>query len=139
VGAGSAAYSPTPSALHTFQALRPINLNQAFKDITMTHTTKTAARASLSQLQGLATQGVERALAARMTELNAEQVQAVGGGYVPAAPLLVRTPVIRGQLINGKINPEILKQIQGMSINQSVVTSGLNAGNVAQQGVLIGW
>ena len=34
----------------------------------MTQTTKTAARASLSQLQGLATQGVERALAAPVDE-----------------------------------------------------------------------
>ena len=35
-----------------------------------TKTSKTAARASLTQLQGLAAQGVARALAARMTELN---------------------------------------------------------------------
>jgi hypothetical protein len=133
-----AAYSPNPSALHTFQALRPITLNQPFKDISMNKTTKTAARANLSQLQGLATQGVERALAARMTELNAEQVQAVSGGATPAMPVLPRLPVIRGPIINGIINPEILRQMQGMSINQSVATPGLNAGNVAQQGILIG-
>jgi len=95
----------------------------------MNKTTKTAARASLSQLQGLATQGVERALAARMTELNAEQVQAVSGGAT--------FTLVRGPIINGILNPEILKQIQTAGINQTAVNPGLNTG-VATKGILIG-
>jgi hypothetical protein len=114
-------------------------LNQPFKDHTMNKTTKTAARASLSQLQGLATQGVERALAARMTELNAEQVQAVSGGATSPALSLA---VSKRYLINGIINPEILKQIQSGGINQAVVNPGLNTSlpgaGVSAQGILIG-
>lgn len=41
--------------------------------------TKQAARASTTDLQALAAQGVQRALAVRMTELSAQQVQAVSG------------------------------------------------------------
>ncbi len=101
----------------------------------MNHTTKTAARASLNQLQGLATQGVERALAARMTELNAEQVQAVSGGAVSPALSLA---VSKRYLINGIINPEILKQIQTGGISQPVTNPGLPGAGTAAQGILIG-
>lgn len=94
----------------------------------MNKTSKTAARASLSQLQGLATQGVERALAARMAELSADQVQAVSGG---AAYTFVRGPII-----NGILNPEILKKIQLGGISQVAVNPGVNTS--ATQGILIG-
>jgi hypothetical protein len=39
-----------------------------------------AGRANAADLQRLASQGVHRALAARMTELTARQAQTVGGG-----------------------------------------------------------
>jgi hypothetical protein len=104
-----------------------------------TKTTKTAARANLTQLQGLAAQGVERALAARMTELNAEQMQAVSGGATVYGPTLAPS---KYYLINGIINPEILKKIQVGGISQPVIntgiTNGLPAGKVATQGILIG-
>lgn len=96
-----------------------------------TQTSKTAARASLTQLQGLAAQGVERALAARMTELNAEQVQAVSGGAAGYT-------LSKGYLINGIINPEILKQLQVGGINTGAVNPALPGGNVATRGILIG-
>jgi len=96
-----------------------------------TKTSKTAARASLTQLQGLAAQGVARALAARMTELNAEQVQAVSGGAAGYT-------LAKGYLINGIINPEILKKIQLGGINPVAVNPALPAGNVASRGILIG-
>ena len=96
-----------------------------------TKTSKTAARASLTQLQGLAAQGVARALAARMTELNGEQVQAVSGGAAGYT-------LAKGYLINGIINPEIIKQLQTGGIKQAVVTPGLAGGNVATRGILIG-
>ncbi len=91
-------------------------------------TTKTAPRAALSQLQGLAAQGVERAIAARMTELSAEQVQAVSGGASYSTLLL------KGPLINGIINPLILKQLQGSAMGQP----GINPGAINTLGVLIG-
>lgn len=104
-----------------------------------TQTSKTAARASLSQLQGLAAQGVERALAARMSELNAEQVQAVSGG---AAVYGATFSTSRYYLINGIINPEIIKKIQVGGISQPTLNGGLNqglpAGGVSTQGILIG-
>jgi hypothetical protein len=117
------------------------SLNPTFlKDITMnTKTSKTAARANLTQLQGLAAQGVERALAARMTELNAEQVQAVSGG---AAVYGATFAPSKYYLINGIINPEILKKIQVGGISQPAIntgiTNGLPAGGVSTQGILIG-
>ncbi|HIV72155.1 MAG TPA: hypothetical protein H9903_14570 [Candidatus Aquabacterium excrementipullorum] len=74
---------------------------------------KTAGRAAMADLQSLAAQGVERALAARrMTELSAEQVQAVSGGATSTALLL------KGPLINGIINPEIIKALQISQIPQ---------------------
>jgi hypothetical protein len=72
---------------------------------------KTAGRAAMADLQSLAAQGVERALAARrMTELSAEQVQAVSGAgtYFP----------VGGNIINGKINPEIIRNLQLTQIKQ---------------------
>jgi hypothetical protein len=84
------------------------------KGLIMTTNTelKTAGRAAMADLQSLAAQGVERALAARrMTELSAEQVQAVSGGasiYLP----------VGGHIINGKINPEIIRNLQLSQIKQ---------------------
>jgi hypothetical protein len=128
-------HDPAP-ADRTAAGVNPSFNATSLKDITMnTKTSKTAARASLTQLQGLATQGVERALAARMTELNAEQVQAVSGGAAGYT-------LAKGYLINGIINPEILKKIQLGGISQPAIntgiTNGLPAGNVATQGILIG-
>jgi hypothetical protein len=89
----------------------------------MTSTTlKTAGRASIDQLQQLAEQGVARALAARMTELSAADTQAVSGGAVLSSALL------RPPLINGILNPEILKSLQ-----QQVTIPKVNT-----QGILIG-
>lgn len=82
---------------------------------------KTAGRAAMADLQSLAAQGVERALAARrMTELSAEQVQAVSGAgvYLP----------VGGHIINGKINPEIIRNLQLTQIKQLEVA---NLGKIA--------
>lgn len=74
---------------------------------------KTAGRAAMTDLPSLAAQGVARALAARrMTELSPEQVQAVSGG-ASVSPLL-----LKGPLINGIINPEIIKAVQISQIPQ---------------------
>lgn len=84
---------------------------------------KTAGRAALADLQSLAAQGVERALAARgLTELTAEQVEAVSGA---GATLQLKRP-----LINGILNPEILKALQ---VNQFTVPQ-INAGQLAGLG-----
>jgi hypothetical protein len=73
---------------------------------------KTAGRAAMADLQSLAAQGVERALAARrMTELSPEQVQAVSGGASTSL-------LLKGPLINGIINPEIIKAVQISQIPQ---------------------
>jgi hypothetical protein len=62
-----------------------------------------AGRASIADLQNLAAEGVQRALAARaqgMSELSTEQAKAVSGGAVIANYL------INGRLIrNGAITP----------------------------------
>lgn len=87
-----------------------------------TKTQKTAGRACAADLQSLAAQGVERALAARMTELSAEQTQAVSGAaYV----------FIKGPLINGIVNPEIYKALQQGVLTQPTLPAGtLNTGNI---------
>ncbi|RZI82334.1 MAG: hypothetical protein EOP38_16260 [Rubrivivax sp.] len=73
---------------------------------------KTAGRAALADLQTLAAQGVERALAARgLTELTPDQVQAVSG----AATF---NPLLRGPIINGIINPEIFKALNAGQLTQ---------------------
>jgi hypothetical protein len=86
---------------------------------------KTAGRAALADLQTLAAQGVERALAARgMTELTAEQVQAVSGA-ASYNPLL-----LRGPLINGIVNPEIFKAIQVGQLTQPQINTATLGGVV---------
>lgn len=86
-------------------------------------TPKTAGRAALADLQTLAAQGVERALAARgLTELSAEQVEAVSGAGTSL--------LLKGPLINGIINPEILKALQLNQFKQPQINAGQLAGGV---------
>lgn len=83
-------------------------------------TTKIAGRATLADLQTLAAKGVERALAARMTELSQDQVQSVSGGAT-AGPV-----ILRGPIINGIINPEIFKNVlQGANTLPEINTGAL--------------
>lgn len=87
-------------------------------------TSKIAGRAAIANLQSLAAQGVERALAARgLTELNAEQVEAVSGGASTAL-------LLKGPLINGIINPEILKALQVNQFTLPQINPGQLAGGV---------
>ncbi|MGH6649204.1 hypothetical protein [Aquabacterium sp.] len=89
-------------------------------------TPKTAGRAAIADLQTLAAQGVERALAARgLTELNAEQVEAVSGAGTSL--------LLRGPLINGIINPEIMKALQVSQFTQPQI----NAGQLAGAGLVV--
>jgi hypothetical protein len=57
-----------------------IDVNNPLEGHTMNHSElKQAGRAQAADIASLAAQGVQRALAARMTELTAQQVQAVSG------------------------------------------------------------
>ncbi|HRH17957.1 MAG TPA: hypothetical protein PKV17_13740 [Aquabacterium sp.] len=85
-------------------------------------TLKTAGRASIEQLQTLAEQGVSRALSARMTELSAADTQAVSGGAV------LSSAVLRKPLINGILNPEIMKSLQQQFTVPQVNTQGILIG-----------
>jgi len=128
MGCGRSARSleSTPSALQPilFDTHQPVDRID-MKGLTMTDKTtpKTAGRAALADLHTLAAQGVERALAARgLTELSAEQVEAVSGAGTSL--------LLKGPLINGIINPEILKALQLNQFKQPQINAGQLAGGV---------
>jgi hypothetical protein len=90
------------------------------------HTQTTAARTTASELQTLARQGVERALAARrtMTELSPEQTQHVSGAASFATSYGSLVP---GWWIYGQ---------PAFQLSQAVISQGLNQVPGIQTGAL---